>query len=73
MKVYFNLRGNWLLLNNDTDFINGYTVQKFVDKLTDTKTKDGFNYKLDNFIVRIVYNQINYCTDFSNLLFENIN
>ena len=72
MKVYFNICGKWVLLNNDTDFINGYAVKDFADKLSSLENDKGYNYKLDNFVAKIQYNQIKYCTSFSNLLFENI-
>ena len=66
MKVYFNLKNEWVLLNNDTDFINGYCVSDFAYNLMENK------YKLDNFVVKVQYNNTKYATDFSNLIFENI-
>ena len=72
MKVFFNLSGQWVVLDNKTDFINGFTVSEFSRLLSTPEDKGGYGYKLKNSVVTVQYNQIKYCTDFSNLLFKGL-
>lgn len=72
MRAFFNLSGQWVILNNETDFINGFKVSEFARLLSTPKDKGGFGYKLDNSVITVQYNQIKYCTDFSNLLFKGL-
>lgn len=76
MKVYFNYLGKWQLLDNETDYINGFRVSEFVVLFsTQQSTKHTFDdsgYNLKNNIITIQYNQDKFVTDFSNLLFENL-
>lgn len=63
IKIYFNYLGNWKLLNNETDFIDGYLVKDFFNNLRDN------DYKINQQFLRIIYNQDKYIIHISNLFF----